>query len=177
MCQKKPKDITQWFKITRSEWYLWILLYDFDLEVFSACLKVGRIHIWVCWRRDKGGNGEWFLQRVERCFPCSIGIAYKLWINLLKYKTFRKISSLLFTFSSVIAILYYPPPSCIALVFIIELDSWPWIRALPGGDCCLLHNLPVLYIFLPCFHMLFIHFLDGYDGLFPRSVIILGLEG
>ena len=30
---------------------------------------------------------------------------------------------------------------------------------------------------IPCFHMLFIHLLDGYDGLFPHSVISHCLEG
>ena len=151
MCQKKSKDITLWFKLPGSEWYPWLLLDAFDFEGFSACLQGGRMHTWVCWGRDKGGNGEWFLRRGQRCFPYIICIAYKPWINLLKYKPFRKTSSLLFTFFPLLAILYYPPPSCIALVFIIELYSWPWIRALPGGDCCLLHTFPVSYIFSSMF--------------------------
>ena len=147
MCHKKSKDITQWFRLPGSEWYSWLLLDAFNFEGFPYCLQGGRIHTWVYWGREKVGNEEWFLRKGERCFPYSLGIAYKPWINLLKYKTFRKISSLLFTFSPLLDILYCPPPSCIALVFVIGLDSWPWIRALPGGDCFLLHTLPVSSIF------------------------------
>ena len=146
------------------------MLNAFDFEGFPDFLQGERIYNWVCWGRDKGGNGEWYLQRGRYVFHAVL-VSLINFGSILKRQTFQA--------NFFFVVLFFTSYCCLILsTTILDCGSFASLNYIPYLESELfLVAIVVLFIIfqsclflLPCFYLLFIHFLDGDDGLFTRSV-------